>query len=339
MSEIRNFMWLRHLSSEPSFHLLRYKKGVLKKSGRGLSFLFFPMGTSVAEVPVDDRELTLTLKGRAKDFQEITMNGTVIYRVTNPELLSNRMDFTIDLETGVYLKQPLDQIASLLISLAQQSISKYMAALNVQDLLSSGLEAAQSCIANSLLDDKSLADMGIEIVSTRIFDMRPTPELEKALETPTRESIQQQADEAAFSRRALAVEKERAIAENELKNQIELTKREHLLIAQKGENTKRSAQEDAESKKIAAVAEAERSEISAKAKASRIHIIEAAQVNAENERMAIYKDIPSAVMLGLAARELAGKLDKIEHLNITPDTFGTALSDLLEAGTHKLKEK
>ncbi|PIE12482.1 MAG: band 7 protein, partial [Rhodobacterales bacterium] len=34
----------------------------------------------------------------------------------------------------------------------------------------------------------------------------------------------QKADEATFSRRALAVDKERAIAENELQNQIELEK-------------------------------------------------------------------------------------------------------------------
>jgi len=50
--------------------------------------------------------------------------------------------------------------------------------------------------------------------------------MEKAMEAPIRECIQQEADEAAFARRALAVEKERAIKENELKNQIELAKRD-----------------------------------------------------------------------------------------------------------------
>ena len=40
------------------------------------------------------------------------------------------------------------------------------------------------------------------------------------------------ADEAAFARRAMAVEKERAIQENELQNRIELAKKEEGLIEQ-----------------------------------------------------------------------------------------------------------
>ena len=53
---------------------------------------------------------------------------------------------------------------------------------------------------------------------------------------PTREAIQQAADEATFQRRAQAVEKERAIQENELQNKIELARREEQLIAQKGQH-------------------------------------------------------------------------------------------------------
>ena len=44
----------------------------------------------------------------------------------------------------------------------------------------------------------------VKIVSVRVSSVAPTPELEKALEAPTREHIQQVSDEAAFSRRAMA---------------------------------------------------------------------------------------------------------------------------------------
>jgi hypothetical protein len=42
-------------------------------------------------------------------------------------------------------------------------------------------------------------------------------------------------------------------------------------------------------------------------------------------------------MLGLAARELAGKLQRIDHLNLTPELFGPQLLALVEAGTKKLE--
>jgi hypothetical protein len=41
--------------------------------------------------------------------------------------------------------------------------------------------------------------------------------------------------------------------------------------------------------------------------------------------------------MGLAAREFAGKIETIEHLNLTPDLLGTVLTDLLAAGTRHLE--
>jgi hypothetical protein len=46
--------------------------------------------------------------------------------------------------------------------------------------------------------------------------------------------------------------------------------------------------------------------------------------------------MPAAVLAGLAAQELAGKLQRIEHLNITPELLGPLLANLLEAGTKRL---
>lgn len=41
--------------------------------------------------------------------------------------------------------------------------------------------------------------------------------------------------------------------------------------------------------------------------------------------------MPPAVLLGLAAREFAGKLDTIEHLNVTPDLLAAALGEFRRA--------
>ena len=67
-----------------------------------------------------------------------------------------------------------------------------------------------------------MQELGLHLVAVRVADVSPAAEMEKALRQPTREKIQQQADEATFERRALAVEKERAIAENELNNRPRL---------------------------------------------------------------------------------------------------------------------
>src|SRR5262249_20794054 len=188
------------------------------------------------------------------------------------------------------------------------------------------------------VDDDGLAAIGIEVVSVRVSSVRPAAELERALETPARERIQQESDQATFERRALAVEKERAIQEAELNNQIELATREEKLIGQRGQNERRRVSDEAEARRIEAEATAARTSIEASAKADAIRKIDRAGVEAEQARMEVYRDLPPSVLLGLAARELATKLERIDHLNVSPELLGPQLLSLLEAGTRRLEK-
>ncbi len=337
MSEINRYLWLRHLRSETSCHILRHRRGKLVASGRGLSFWFLPFNTSIAEIPVGDRVLPFLFHGRSKDFQDITVQGTVNYRVVAPETLGERLDFSIDLARGQLLRDPLDQLANLFTGYAQQIAVQNLARADVRELLAHGPGEIQHHLELGLRDAAVLAEMGLAIVSVQVSALKPTAEFEKALQTPARELVQQDADRATFERRALAVEKERAIAENELQNQIELARREKTLIEQRGANERERAREAAEAQRIEVHAQAEATRTDAEAQAERIRLVEGARVTADKERMEMYRGVPPSIVFGLAAQELAGKLNTIEHLNISPDMLGTGLVQLLEAGAARLK--
>jgi regulator of protease activity HflC (stomatin/prohibitin superfamily) len=329
MAEIRNFVVARHLRAEPTSHVLFFRGGVLRAKGRGLALWFSPLGASIAEVPLDDRELPFLFQGRSSDFQDVAVNGVVTFRVRDPELLASRVDFSIDTATGAWNKEPLDKLALSVRELAQQLASSFLNKSSLRVILDQGIEVIRDAIHMGLLADEGIASLGLEIVATRISSVKPTAEMEKALQMPTRERIQQEADEATFARRALAVDKERAIQENELQNQIELSRREETLIAQRGQNERKRATEAAESKRIEAEAAARNVKVNAEAQAESIKVLEEAKVNAERERMDIYKELPPAALMGLAARDLAGKLQTIEHLTLSPDVLGSLLQRVL----------
>src|SRR5215210_5386506 len=175
MATIQRFPFVRHLRSEPTYHVLRYRRGSLRKDGAGLAFWFRPIDTAVAEVPIDDRELPFLFRVRSADFQELVVQGVITFRVAQPAALARRVDFTLHLESGRWAQAPLEQVAGLLA-------------------------------------EPALPELGIELVAVRVADLAPSAEVEKALRQPTREAIQQRADAATFERRATAVEKERAIA-------------------------------------------------------------------------------------------------------------------------------
>jgi regulator of protease activity HflC (stomatin/prohibitin superfamily) len=337
MATIKTFPFVRHLRAEPTSHVVLFKGGQKRASGPGLAFWFSPLGASIAEVPLDDRELTFVFRGRSSDFQELAVNGVVTYRVREPEVLAQRVDFSVDTATGAFNKDPLDKLALVVKELAQQLASTYFAGARLTEILDRGVDVLRTAITAGLVNDEALAGMGIEIVGVRVSSVAPTAEMEKALQMPTREKLQQLSDEATFQRRALAVDKERAIQENELGNQIELAKREETLIAQRGQNERRRASETAESKRIEAESAARNVKVNAEAQAQSIKLLEEAKVNAERDRMDIYKDLPPHALMGLAARELAGKLQSIEHLTLTPDMLGSLLQRVLGAQAKKLE--
>jgi hypothetical protein len=183
-------------------------------------------------------------------------------------------------------------------------------------------------IAAGLAAEPALQDLGIEVVAVRVAAVAPTAETEKALQQPTREAIQQDADEATFRRRALAVEKERAIAENELQNRIELAGREEALVAREGANARRRAEEQAAAAMVEAQSADERAALSAAREAATIDAVQGAQLRIDAERARIDADMPADVLLALALRELAGQLGQIDHLTITPDMLTPVLTRL-----------
>lgn len=316
MAYVKNLGFLAQLRSDASNYVIRYRNGDVRQSGRGLVFWFRPETASIAEVPMDDREMTLFVKGRSQDFQSLAVQGTLTWHVVDPVKLAERVDFSIGLVTGKYQSEPIERIETRLTGLVNQTALQYLAEAPVRPLLDAGLDPLRLRLETALASDPSLSGIGIAVTAVRLTSLAPSSELERALQTPTFEALQQKADQATFERRALAVEKERAIAENELANRTELARREKLLIAEEAGNARTRATGIAEASQVEAAAEAER-----------IRTVESAKAEAEQARIAIYRDLAPGVLMGLAARELAGKLDTIEHLNVTPDLLASVVSE------------
>jgi regulator of protease activity HflC (stomatin/prohibitin superfamily) len=231
-----------------------------------------------------------------------------------------RIDFGIDPRTGRLRVTPLEHLASLLTELAQQHALELLTRMGLAEALVEAPSRLRERIEAGLVSDERLSAIGISVVAVRVGPPRPEADLEKALGTPARELVQQDADRATFERRALAVESERAIAENELHNQIELARREEELIAQRGQNEQRRVEDAAAASRVEAASQA-----------NRVRLVGAAEGDAERARVAAYAELPPSILLGLALKELAANLPEIERLTLAPDVITDALAHV--AGT------
>jgi regulator of protease activity HflC (stomatin/prohibitin superfamily) len=340
MAHITKLGWFGHLRAEPNQYILHYKHGRLTQQGAGLSYWFNPLNAALAQVPVEDCEATFLLKERSRDLQEVSVQITLTYRFANPATSATRLNFTIGLQTGTWVEQPLEKLAAFWSQRAQEPTRRYLAGVPLTDAVAYGAAAIHEAISLALASDAEIGAMGLAVVGVQVVRVAPVADLEKALQTPTRESLQQKADEAIFARRALAVEKERAIKENELSTQVELAKRQEALIEQNGANRLRDVKLTAESEKQRITADVERQQLLADGNAKATELVAAANAKsaklmadakAEGDRMRVevWQTASGKVLVGLALQELAGRIDKIEHLSITPDIFAAAFKNLL----------
>ncbi|WP_344339193.1 SPFH domain-containing protein, partial [Kitasatospora putterlickiae] len=258
MADITKRFGLRHLRALPTAHIRHVRRGRLTHDGTGLAFWFRPLTAALSEVPVDDRELAMLFHARTADFQDVTVQGTLTYRITDPATAAARVDFGIDPDTGAWRSAPLDQLATLLTETAQQHALGLLARTPLAAALADGVTAVRERMAAGLAAEPRLAETGLAVISVRVVALRPEPEVERALRTPARELVQQEADRATFERRAVAVEHERGIAENELANRIELARRQEQLITQQGANSRLQAEDEAVADGIRTDAEAQR---------------------------------------------------------------------------------
>lgn len=317
MTTIARYPFLRHLTAGANSFVRIAKNAKTTHEGVGIAAWFRPLGAVISEVPVDDRELPMLFHVRTRDFFDVTVQGTLTFRVVAPRTTMARVDFSVDPVSGQWQGRPLEQVAGLLVESAQQQTVQLLAGLTLTEAMTGGVGATRDAIAEGLIDDNRLTETGLAVVAVRIVAISPSPEVEKALQVPAREAVQQDADRATFERRAVAVEREAAIGENELANQIELSRRQQDLVEQHGRNDVRAAELAAATAEIQTRAEVEAIELRGRADGA-----------AEQARMAAYAEVSDVVVLGLAVRELAAHMPDLKTLVLSPDAIGSALAQL-----------
>lgn len=328
MATIRQYPFVSRLRADSTMYVEHLAGGRRRHRGQAVSFWFRPATAALAEVPLDDREQTLTVSARTHDFQLVQVQANVTYRVVDTALALTRINFGIDPRTGRWQEDPLDLVGGLLVQLASAPVLAAVAGLGLREVLTCDIADLRARVLASVGADERLTERGLAVTDIRIAAIRAEAELERALQARTREGVQEEADRATYARRAHAVERERAIAENELQNRIELAAREHELVTRQGRNRREEAGEEAAAARITADSEAERALIRARAAAEEIALVGTAEAQAERERASAYDGLTRDVLLTLTAQRLTGTLPRIENLTITPDLLTRAVQAL-----------
>lgn len=335
---------IRFIKSQPTVHLMQFRKGRVVREGVGQSFFYYAPTSTVVAVPVvsSDQPFMLTLV--TADFQSVTVQGQVTYRVKTPQLTARLMDFSLDAAGKAYASEDPKRLGGRVATQVEVIIQQKVQAMALKEALRSSAAIAQHAQA-ILATQPEIAALGLEVLGVSIQGVKPTPDIARALEAEAREANLKAADDAIYLRRMAAVENERSIRENELdtevaveekKRQIEEARMEAKAAVMRKENALRTEQMDAD-----VALEDKRKEYVAGQAANTRTLSEAEAYRMESLMKALQSADPRVVQAlaasGMAPGQLiaqafggiADKAEKIGQLNLSPELLQSLVAPAL----------
>jgi regulator of protease activity HflC (stomatin/prohibitin superfamily) len=329
----------KHIQFDAMTYVLHFKNGNIKKEGRGLSFFYFSPNSSIVAIPMGSNDLPFIFSESTNDYQTVTIQGQISYKITNPKTLSDVLDFTVQ-DNGQYKKNDIEKLNQRLINEAQTATSSFIHGIKLKDAIRSA-KTIEGSIIEGLKNSTAINMLGIEILGANILAISATPEMSRALETETREKLQQEADQAIYERRNFAVEQERKIKETELNTEIAIEEKQKQITEKKMESEVIKAENDRKLREMKLEADIS---VENQRKLLIEEKTENDKIEAETQGYVIeatlkpYKDIDWKILtalnnnpdpkfnISLAFRQLAENADKIGNLNISPDLLDSLLN-------------
>lgn len=208
----------RYIHSRPGQYLMQFRNGTLLREGAGLAFWYFAPRTTLVGVPQTVADVPFMFEDVTGDFQAITLQGQVSYRIADPARLSTQMDYSLRAD-GSHASDDPERLPLRVLNTLKAQFRTQLQAIDLRDVLQ-GTEALASAVRHGLAANPGLSTLGVQIVDLGILAARPTPDTARALEAPVREQILKQADDATYARRNAAIQQERSVRENELRSDL-----------------------------------------------------------------------------------------------------------------------
>lgn len=312
---------IRYLKAGPTTYVIQHAGGRIRREGPGLSFFYFAPRSTLVAVPLASVDVPFVFNEVSADFQAVTIQGQLTYRIADPRRAAAMLDFTIG-PRGDYLSEDPAELGDRLVRAAQVLARGFIARFGLREVLTRG-DVLATEVLPALRRDEAVTMLGVEILGLAVLSAKPTPEMGRALEAEAREALQRRSDEAIYARRNAAVEQERVIKENELNTEIAVEeKRRKVRETQMAADV---AVEEQRSSLVDIRVGNEKKDADARA-----YALEATlkQIRGLDWRVLMALGaggVDGGLLFADAFRELAQNAQKIGELNITPDLLKTLM--------------
>ncbi len=331
---------VQYFKADSSTYVIKTSGGKVRQKGKGLSFFYNATTTSVATIPINTQEAPFIFRLQTSDYQEVTVQGQVTFRIGNPNVIAEMMNFTLKQDGRSYVSEDPLKLSDRVVRAVGAVIQDKVQSVGMRESLALARPLVE-IIKASLEEESYLQSIGVDLVDVSIGAIKPSTETSRALEAEARELILKEADDAIYARRKSAVEQERTVKEAELQTELSVQQKEQeieesrianerAILRGKAETEQEGIQAeiDAEEARKALVllnVENKKQEADSDAYAVRQRMDAFTALPVENLKAMALANMQPEQLMAMAFESLAQNAAKIGELNISPDLFGQVM--------------
>lgn len=176
---------IRFIKIDPTTYLLQYRGGRAVREGAGLSFFYYAPATSLVAVPVASTDAPFIFEETTADFQGVTLQGQVTYRVADPKRLAGLMNFTLDARGTGYVSEDPQKLPQRVINVVNVLARAELQALRLREAIyarrNSAVEQERAIKENELNTEVAVENKKREIREAQMDAERAVQEKQTQL--------------------------------------------------------------------------------------------------------------------------------------------------------------
>lgn len=308
-------MVIGYMKAAPTTYVMQFEAGKVVREGAGLSFFYWKPSATLVSVPLSSADVPFVFNEVTRDFQAVTLQGQLTWRVTDPRRLASLLDYSLA-PTGRYHSDDPENLEERLVQVAQVRARSVVQGLTLREVLVRS-DAIEQQVLAALAVAEPVKALGVDVMAFSLLSVKPAPEMARALEAEAREALQRNADEAIYARRNAAVEQERRIKESELATELAVEARQRQI--REAKMAADIAVEEQRAELMTRWSDNERQAADARAYALEKTLAPVRGVDWKTLMATSASGGDPALNIALAFREMAENAQRIGELNVSPD--------------------
>jgi len=106
---------IKFIKVQPTTYLLQYRGGKIVREGLGLSFFYYGPTTSLVAVPVASTDTPFIFQETTADFQAVTIQGQVTYRICEPKRWAALLNYSLEKHGDTYVSEDPEKLPERVI--------------------------------------------------------------------------------------------------------------------------------------------------------------------------------------------------------------------------------